>query len=132
MNALARFLVTLVLCLPGLTTAAEDEYFWEPVETRIGQWVLRSVHGDITAAMKNTGLLFIATYHCPLGSVNERGRIVWYAGDFFSTYAIDCDGHPDIENVSFHIDEEFFFSLPLLARIHYRETALTRNASVSK
>ncbi len=126
MNKFARFLIALALCLPGLTTAEENESPWEPVEDQIGQWVLRGVHGDITAMMKNTGLLFIFAYHCPLGSVNKQAMIIWYAGDTYSSHAHDCNGTLGIEDVSAHNTASLYYSLPILARIHYRETMVAR------
>lgn len=132
MNVLVRFLIALALCLPSLTTAAESEPVWEPIKHRVGWWMLQSRHGIITVTMKNTGLQFIAFYRCPPGSTRMMTELLWYAGDLYSSYAINCDGQPDIENVSFHIDEDFFASLPILVRIHYYETALARNASAEK
>jgi len=132
MNALARFLVAIMLCLPGLSTAAEPEPIWKPIEYRVGWWIHESPSLIIFAIMKNAGLEFTAMYNCPPGSVMKRADAVWYAGDELSFAATSCDGLPAIEDISFHRNDSFIARLPVLLRIHYEGTVRVRQEAHAK
>lgn len=132
MNTLFRLCTVLFFSFTCLVARADTEPTWELVSGRVGWWKLVSEQGVMTAIMTNSGLQFIAFYRCPPGSARVVAELLWYAGDLYSTRAVGCHGQPHIENVSFHVSEEFFSSLPVLARIHYHETALARSQTAER
>ncbi len=132
MTVLTRLLIAIILCMPNQAVSTEGLVLWQPVAHKIGWWVYESPYIRIIAAMRNDGLQFIASYACPPGSVMEYADVRWYAGDRYSTSALNCNGLTHIEDISFHRRDSFVADLPVLLQIHYQATALARNGPPEK